>query len=403
MKWRIFLFVALIMGGIAGTWIKNLSGLLIIVSDKTSYEIRLWFAISILFLLFLFMSFLLQLIRNIFVAPFKVNRWNIYRRWKNAQKKRLQALLLYSKGNWRMAEKKMMSATKYSEEKWLNYLVAAKAADHQHADDRREAYFRAAYHVAPYADLAIGMEQAELYLKNAHYEHALAILTQLKKKYSTHSSLLRLLALAYRSLNDWPSLVQLLPLLKKKSVYLPEQLNELETMSIRCFLLEEDQKTSKYSLKERWKILAPYLQLKEKHHRLYIHLLILNKEMDLAETLIRPYFKKLSNEKMIALYYTIRSKRPAQHFDYLKAYALRFKQTSMTLHLALGITAYYAEQWTEAECYLKKSLNDEKTIEGHFFIGKTYEQLNNQTLAHDYFQHTLTQMMDEKMHSYYTV
>ena len=67
----------------------------------------------------------------------------------------------------------------------INYLGAAKAAQEQGAFERRDNLLQKAYRVAPEADLAIGLTQAELEIEQHQFEHAMATLNHLRKKTQT--------------------------------------------------------------------------------------------------------------------------------------------------------------------------------------------------------------------------
>ena len=85
----------------------------------------------------------------------------------------------------------------------------------------------------PGAEMAIGITQAQLQLSSNHLEQALATLQSLHKKFPRHAHILKLLKQVYTRLNDWQSLEQLLPKLRKQKVISEDEYHQLETKAFQ--------------------------------------------------------------------------------------------------------------------------------------------------------------------------
>ncbi|MBT8148649.1 MAG: tetratricopeptide repeat protein, partial [Gammaproteobacteria bacterium] len=104
------------------------------------------------------------------------------------------------------------------------------------------------------ADVAIGLTQAELQIQNNQYEQALATLLRVKKKASNHPVVLKLLARVYTELNDWHSLIKLLPALRqvKGAMASDIEVSRLEQVACRELLGTAAKKGGYDALSASW-------------------------------------------------------------------------------------------------------------------------------------------------------
>ena len=399
MKWLIAFLTALLIGAVGGAWLKNLPGFVIIAYEKTSYEMRLWVAVSMLLIVWTVFLLLGFLLRGLLSSAGKMKGWQGGRQWKKARKQTIQGMLAFSEGRWNQSEKTMIAAAKQSDTKLVNYLIAAQAAQHQksegqNSEERRDAYLRAAHKLEPTAGVAIGITQAQLQLDNLQYEQALATLNELKIKSPNHPFIIKLLCVAYQRLNDWQSIVELLPSIKKYKIYSEEKQKEIDEQSVQQFLLSIAKDGELEKLKDVWQKLPSYLRKNESNHLCYLELLIQFDQMDEAEKIIRPYFKKLdSNQtetnKVIELFGNIKSNNPSQQFNFLEAWYNQSKQAPNVIYMALGKVAYNAELWGKSRFYLERSLQIAPSAKAYLLMAKTLKQLNDFELANENYKQGL--------------
>jgi len=399
MKWKIVFLVALIVGALGGSWLKNLPGFVIIAYEKTSYEMRLWVAVAII--LFIWSLFLLFgiLLRSLLTSAGKMKGWKGGRQWKKARKQTIQGMLAFSEGRWEQSEKAMIAAAKQSDTKLVNYLIAAQAAQYQKAEgqnsvERRDAYLRAAHKLEPGAGVAIGITQAQLQLDNYENEQALATLNELKIKSPNHPFVIKLLCIAHQRLNDWNSIVELLPAIKKLKVHNEEKLNILENTSVRNLLNEIAEKKELEKLKDVWQNLSSYLRKKESNQLHFIMLLIKFEQMDEADRLIKPFFKKNASDKklitnVIELFGEIKLTNSSQQFNFLENWYTQSKQPPNEAYLSLGKIAFNAELWGKARFYLERSLQTNPSAETYLIMANTLKKLNDHELAFECYKQGL--------------
>ena len=75
MRWKIALLIALVVGAVGGSWLKNLPGFVIIAYEKTSYEMRLWVAVALLLLLLTTLLLIGIFFRSLISGANKVKGW----------------------------------------------------------------------------------------------------------------------------------------------------------------------------------------------------------------------------------------------------------------------------------------------------------------------------------------
>ena len=389
MKWKLALLIAIVVGAIGGSWLKKLPGFVIIAYDKTSYEMRLWIAVTIL-LLFLSILFLIgAFLRTLISGANRMKGWQGGRHWRKARKQTIKGMLAFVEGRWKQSENTMISAAKNSDTKLINYLIAAQAAQHQNAEDRRDTYLRLAHKSEPDAKVAIGLTQAQLQLDNNQYEHALATLNDLKVKQANHPFILKLLCKTHQQLQDWSAIIELLPALKKQNVFAVEKLDEIESLSVTGILQKEAKKGELESFNDAWLKLPSTSRKKIENILCYAKLLIQFEQMDDAEKILKPLFKKNPNKAVIQLFGEIKSTLGSKQFSFLETWFNNHPQAPNAIYLALGKIAFNVSLWGKARFYFERSLRVDPSAESFFMMAKTLQNLEDEELASECFRQGL--------------
>ena len=389
MKWKIALLVALVVGAIGGSWLKNLPGFVIIAYEKTSYEMRLWVAVALILMLLTVLLMFGIFFRSIISGANRVKGWQGGRHWRKARKKTIKGMLAFVEGRWTQSEKTMISAAKNSDTKLINYLIAAQAAQHQNAQDRRDNYLRLAHKAEPEAKVAIGLTQAQLQLDNCQFEQALATLNDLKMKHANHPYILKLLCITYQKLQDWRAIIGMLPALKKQHVFSSEELHQIELDSAQGILGYEAKKGELESLKHAWLSLPANSRKIKENILYYSEILIEFEQMDEAEKLIKPLVKKNPDMDVISLYGKIKSSGGSKQFSFLENWLNNNSQAPNSIYLALGNIAFDLELWGKARFYLERSLRVQPSAEAYFMMAKTLQQLEDEEHAAECYRQGL--------------
>jgi len=386
MKWKISLLIALILGGIAGSEIKDLPGFVIIAYEKTSYEMRLWVAIFLVLLFTILVLITFAVVRSILSSAGRVKSWSGGRSFKRSRKKTIDGMLAFTEGRWKASEDAMISAAKNSDTKLINYLIAAQAAQHQNAEVRRDAYLRQADLAEPTAKTAVRLTQAQLQLQHNQYEQALASLSKLKEETPNHPYVLKLLGRIYEQLQDWDQMISLIPGLKKQQVYRGEELEDFEKRAVAGLLNQQAVMGQVELLNDAWLKLPSQYRKKRCNILTYAQLLIEFKQMDEAESLLRPIVKKQADAQVISLYGNIESSEPASQLAFLESWQKAQTQTPVETFLSMGKIAYYAKLWGKARFFLERALQVDPNAEAYLYMARTLQQLEDDDHANDCFR-----------------
>ncbi len=381
MKWKILLLIALVIGAIGGSWLKNLPGFVIIAYEKTSYEMRLWIAISFILIIFSLIIFMIYLFSTLLSGANKVKNWKGNRYFKKARKQTIKGMLAFIEGHWQESENFMMKASKQSDTQLINYLVAAQAAQQQNAKERRDQYIRLAHESEPNAVVAIGLTQAQLQLDSAQYEQALASLNDLENEKPNHPFVLKLLCITYQKLQDWQAIISLIPKLTKQQVFTKEKLEYFESISVKGILQKESNKNELEALEDAWLKLPSASRKNINNIIFYVKLLIQFSQMDSAEKILKTLFKKNVSAEIISLYGNIKSNDMGKQFNFLENWLTNHPETPDEIYLALGNLAYELGLWGKSRYYLERILRVKPCAQSYYLMAKTLQKLEDEDHA----------------------
>jgi len=200
---------------------------------------------------------LVWLIRKLIIAPRRLGEAAGRYRSARSGKKLTKGMIAVAEGNFSRGEKMLGRAASTSDSPLFNYLQAARAAHLQGHDDRRDEWLRLAYKETPEAANAILLTQAEFQLDRGQNEQALATLRRLEEDSKDHAHVLALMGRLYFKLEDWASLAELLPRLRKNTQLEPET---LDRWAIRVHQQALDTAADVEVLDHAWKGIARKLR-----------------------------------------------------------------------------------------------------------------------------------------------
>ncbi len=246
MKFGVIVLIALFVSAFAAHFLLADPGYVIINFRGYVVEMSVPVLIGLAFLLLL----AIWLIRKIFLAPRRLGEAAGRYRSARSGKKMTRGMIAVAEGNFARGEKMLARAASTSDSPLFNYLQAARAAHLQGRDDRRDEWLRLAYQETPEAANAVLLTQAEFQLDRGQNEQALATLRRLDENSKDHTHALSLLGRLYFKLEDWDSLAELLPRLKKNTQLKPETLDD---WTIRVRKESLDRAADSDAVMEAWK------------------------------------------------------------------------------------------------------------------------------------------------------
>jgi len=371
-----------------GLQIQADPGYLLLSYSHWTIEMPLWLSLVIIILAYLITHWVFKVLHFGGSVSGKVRLWSGRRRLRNAQHRTNRGLIDLAEGNWRRAEKNLVKGAKNSNTPLINYLVAARAAQEQGAYERRDNYLRRAHKVNPNAKIAIELTQAQLQIYHQQLEQALATLRHLRELAPQHRYVLKLLKSLYIKLNDWQSLADLLPELRKAKIVNQEKLTKIEHQVYKELLLKSAQKADDSS-KKVWATVPKTLKLDPEIVSIYSEYLIATQQNEIAEKLIRESLKKHWDSNLIKLYSIIpdidRKKQLLIAENWLKTH-----KKDPTLLASLGRLSKANQLWGKARSYFEASIQIKPNTEAYAELGQLYEHLNEIPLALDCYRKAIS-------------
>jgi HemY protein len=139
----------------------------------------------------------------------------------------------------------------------VNYLMAARAAEAQGSNERRDEWLALARESDSRAELAVLLTQAELQIRSRDYQSALVTLAVIEQKKPRHAGALALNAEASLALKDRGRLAEILPRLARAKLE-PDRLAPLIAQGLDA--MRADATFDRDALKAVWSRLPPGLR-----------------------------------------------------------------------------------------------------------------------------------------------
>ncbi len=232
------------------------------------------------------------------------------------------------------------------------------------------------------------MTQAHLYAWTQQHEQALATLTELRTQQPKHNYILRLLVQTYRALNDWASLAELLPDLRRYKVLESNAIDALELQAHRELLMMSLPSGSLEVLNRAWQSVPKTLRRHPKLIAIYCEHLIQQDNMNNAESLLREAINRESDEKLLELYGRARSDDTAKQLETAENWLVS-QPDDPHLLLTVGRLSICNELWGKARSYLESSIKLQPTAEAYQELGALMEHLGEPEKALDCYRRGL--------------
>jgi len=382
----IIMIAALALAVWIGLNVEQSPGLVVITFAGWRVDIPLWLAVVLVTLSLFAIHYVGLLLGGMINTPYYLKNWS--KRFRVTRSKQLthKGFIAFVEGNFTKAEKWLAKGAPGSDNPWLGYLFAAKAAQLQGESKRRDHYIQLAQvdEVKEHTEMAIGLTHAELDLEKGQYAESITALQILDQKSPNHPQVLRLLQLNYFESKNWPALADLLPTLKHASLLSKSELAVLEKTVVKEQLgsLED---ASLDELITRWQKIPRHMQLDSDIALAYAKALIKVPAPLQAETVLSDSLKSQWNEKVIEFYGYLHFPEPQKLLSKAEHW-LKIHPTSAGLLLALGLICENQQLWGKAQRYLEASLSLEQRPQTYASLGKLLEKMDKPELGAQFFK-----------------
>lgn len=223
-----FTFAALIAAFAVGTFVNGEPGYIMI-----RYQERIVETSFVLFAAALAVTFVVAwiVLRS---AWWLLTAWPRYKRFRARRRRELaertlrEGLMALAEGDYRRAENLLTRDKVADDMPVLRYLGAAEAASALADPARRDGYLKLAHKALPDADSAVWLKQAEMHLREGHWEEARSTIDHLRVKFPDNREACRLARELYELTDDWHAMQALIPDLKQQRLVEKDELEQLE-------------------------------------------------------------------------------------------------------------------------------------------------------------------------------
>ncbi len=327
----------------------------------------------------------IRLLAGLRRMPRQMLYWERRRKERRARNALNKGLIELAEGNWATAEKRLVRHATTSDNALITYLAAARAAQQQGAHDRRDHYLRLAHGSMPEADVAVGLSQAELQIAHGQMEQALATLRHLREIAPRHGYVLKMLMKLYLRLNDWQSLRNLLPELRRRKVVSESEYGHLSLEIHQALLEQAVRNADQAALREAWSWLPKELARDEQLLLIYVTELMRQGETEEVEGLLRSALRHGWSQRLVYLYGQLQGGESKRRLDEAEAW-LRDHEKDPVLLLTLGRLCLANQLWGKARAYLEASVQMAPTVETYQALGALLEQLGEPDKAMNCFR-----------------
>lgn len=312
---------------------------------------------------------LVHLTRLVLGAPKKMGRWSDERASHKADANLGDGYLALVKGDWSLAEKKLIAKADYARVPYVNYLAAAQAAQEQSNMAKRDEYLNLAYKAAPKERLAIGLTKARLHFNAGQYEQADATLQDIASEGKKNAQYAAMVLQTQKALNNWTAVHNALPMARKNQALPSSLLDEADNQAHYELLRSASDKM------QTWRQLPKAQQHRAQNIALYCEDLMRKGDSAAAEKLLRSALKADYSDELVALYGKLEMDKPAKLRRQVDGW-LNARPESVELNIAAGRLALRQKDSEAASKYLERAVELGQDPRAYAMLGEIYEAAN---------------------------
>ena len=314
--------------------------------------------------------FAVRLLLALWRAPRRLGEVVAERRLRRAGEKLTRGLIHMAEGDWSRGERLLARSVRGTDSPLIHYLMAARAAQLQGSDERRDDWLKLAYEELPEAETAVLLTQAELQLEHSDHERALATLRRIQEAHPDHPVALALLARIYHALKDWERLLALAPQLADARMD-NEELESIIAAALESCTAKQD--ITRVDVDRLWGRLPA--ALRKAPRLIALQGLALNSlgQGEEAEKKIRLALKRGWEENLVLAYGRVRGAKADKQLLQAEQW-LRDRPEDAALLLTAARLCMVLELWGKARSYLETSLALAPRTEAYALYGRLLDQ-----------------------------
>jgi len=320
---------------------------------------------------------MIRVLRLTLFLPDQMHAWGQQHRKQRFQKYFYKGMRALAEGRWKKAEKLLVNSAKSSELPLMNYLSAARAAQHQGLLAKRDYYLQLASKCDKDAEFAAELTQAELQIAHGQQEQALASLNLLAEKDPTNLFIMEMLLSLYRKLGEWKSLKEKIPEFRKLGIISADEADKLEIeVAVELVRSIAGKQQDVNALEGCWETLNKKQKHNESVVQEYARQLLQLQAHAVTERVLRESIKRKWNKNLVYLYGQVKHEMPEQQLKFAESWSKSHGRDAI-VNLSLGRICMLNRLWGKARIYLEKSVELGARSETYFELGALLEHLGD--------------------------
>ena len=393
MNFLFLIFIALALAAGFVVMVMQDPGYVLITLKPWSIELSLALFLTLIVIFFIASYFLIRFLVKLWHSPRAINNWQNTRSQNKARKLQTNGIMRVIEGDWNQAERLLLSHLSQTDTPALNYLGAAHAAQGRGDYKKRDLYLSQAVDSDPDQAVAIGLTQATLQFRSGQYDQASETLARLRSRSPKNKRVLGLSVKVLEKTQDWPSLQQILPAVKKQQAAPESEIDRLGQLANRQLLTDASQSRD---LQHVWRSLSREQRSDPELLATYAERLMNEGAHKEAEELLRKSIQRKWEPKLVRLYGQVKTSDPAAHLKRAEQWAASHKD-SPELMLSLAQISLNNELWGKARSYLEACIACGGTVEAYRELGHLLEQLDEKEKALDLYRKGIEQATPRTM------
>lgn len=386
----LWLLGALLAGTVAGQFMLDDPGYLVLSWNRYVIETSVWVALAGLIALFLAMLATVGLLGALTDAANALRRWRAARRARQALALTNAGLAQYADADWRKATSTLLKAAELVDAPLLVRITAARAAELDGRPDLAEQVLRESRTVAGDARLLADEALAALKARQGDVASARLVLEKARDGHPKHPLVLRQLADLYVAGEAWQPLTALLPALQK---LLPEDDWRALARRAWCGHLAQVAGESGYpsrkarleALQQAWKAVPAEQRAEEAVAGACAALFARHEAIAEARTLLEKALSTTWSDVLVSQYGRLDVPEAAEQLAVLEKW-LAMRPTNPALLLAAGRASLRNKLWGKARDYFEASAARQATPENCAELVRLYTRLGDTAKADLYLR-----------------
>lgn len=368
------------------------NGYVLLVQPPYRIELSTSFFLLLAVLLFLALHAGLRLITYTLQLPDKVRIFKLFKREQAAAEALMQAIAAFSEGRYGKAEKAATHALDLGADPLIGSLIAARAAHKLKNYERRDLYLAEAERLAPEANTARLLCQAELQIDQRHFADALVTLRQLDRSDAKHLPAMQLEVKVRRHLSDWEQLLPLITQLEKRAGIEPLLAQQWKLEAHLGLLGRKAGELN--SLKIYWQSvpeadrLDPRIALTAARH------FVQSKDGASAAQIVEMSLTKQWDTALAEYYGECESQDPARQMQQAESWLTEHHHDAGLL-FSLAKLCIRAELWGKGLSYLEASISVHPTSAAYLALAQVMEKQGRERDAFENYRLSLEYKMTE--------